>query len=307
MTKNYRYFLYSIFLCFTLAYNLPTFCFSLTQWFSNLFSDKKIEQMTREFPAQEHIEIEINNTNGSTTVTTWKQESISFEAVKKASEKEIDNISVEVEMDDNLLFATTKFATPKTKGQVDFNLIVPEQTTIKLIQNKNGKITIKNVAGDINVQTDNGAIDISNTTKNVQAKTDNGKITIKNANGDIDVKTDNGIIDISDTTKNVRAKTDNGAIKAAIKQFKNDAHYELVTKNGKILLFAPKDINANIVAHVKNGSIISEHEISLAEYTMEINKKTLDQLRKNIQGTIGDGGGKILLKSGNGIIKILQT
>jgi len=182
---------------------------------------------------------------------------------------------------------------------VSFDVVLPIETALAL-------------------KTHNGGVEVTNINGDTKAKTHNGHISLTNVNGHGDIETHNGGIKCSDISGTSRMKTHNGSVTAnytAATTTPGSADIEthngsvnltyadnaaagdeikLKTHNGNIKLDTPEGFSAQIEASTHNGKIMSELAITVVG---EISKN-------NLTGRIGDGKGKLYLKTHNGSINI---
>lgn len=104
-------------------------------------------------------------------------------------------------------------------GLSDVTILVPTQTSVTIATAVGGKVTIENIAGNIEVNQVNGQIAITNASGPVVAHSTNGKIVASmsrlDANKSMSFSTYNGDIDLtlpSDAKATLKARADNGDI-----------------------------------------------------------------------------------------------
>jgi DUF4097 and DUF4098 domain-containing protein YvlB len=144
----------------------------------------------------------------------------------------------------------------------------------------NGEITGRDITNQIEVETYNGCIALSYA-KAAEAKKStivsyNSEIKCDGIRGDLNVKTYNGEIDA------VYAKDAPGACNIAMEAY-----------NGHLTLVTPSQLSARIEASTTTGSISTCFPIPVKGF-----------LAKSLDGTVGAGEGKIVLKTYNGSINI---
>jgi DUF4097 and DUF4098 domain-containing protein YvlB len=104
-------------------------------------------------------------------------------------------------------------------GLSDVTILVPTQTSVTIANAVGGKVTVENIAGNIEVNQVNGQITITNASGPVVAHSTNGKIVASmsrlDANRSMSFSTYNGDIDLtlpSDAKATLKARADNGDI-----------------------------------------------------------------------------------------------
>lgn len=128
----------------------------------------------------------------------------------------------------------------------------------------------------LKLATNVGEIHISNTTEPIEAETNVGVITCRQISGDTDLTTNVGEIKV------VYSKTAPIACNANIK-----------TDIGKIDFTAPPDLSAQVNVSVNIGSIQTDLPLTIK-----------GKINKSLNGTIGKGEGKVILKTNIGSINI---
>ena len=132
----------------------------------------------------------------------------------------------------------------------------------------------------VRVMLGDGAVDISAMTGAIAVEVANGAVTIKGAARDLDVQTGNG-----DITAEMIGFTDSTTV-------------ELVASNGAITLQIPKSAAAALEASTQSGTITTEG-LDLEDRTEE--KRSAGG---RLAATLGDGTGRITLRTENGAVTV---
>jgi DUF4097 and DUF4098 domain-containing protein YvlB len=160
---------------------------------------------------------------------------------------------------------------------VSLDAKLPNKTNILLLGTHNGAVTISNIKGK------------------VDGSTHNGRIKTSGVSGETKLKTHNGSVICDEISGNAWMTTHNGSIKTFyIADAPSVCEISLKTYNGSIDLKTPSNLSAAVDVSTHNGSIKTELPITL------IGKVS----KRNLQGKIGEGLGKLQLGTHNGSIKI---
>jgi hypothetical protein len=226
---------------------------------------------------------------------------------------------------------------PRTMGNiwysVSLDVKVPVQTSLVLGTN-DGAVRIAGVTGDVDARTSDGSIEAEVLKGNVRLRTSDGSITGTRLDaGTLDLYTNDGSIKISDASAKVcTAKTSDGSITltdvraesiaantsdstircerlAADRvechtsdgsihiDYAQDApktpNVTATTSDGAITLTAPPGLSATIDASTNDGSIRTSLPITVE-----------GKVGKSLTGKVGDGEGKIHLRTHDGSITI---
>lgn len=265
----------------------------------------------KEFELAQPGTLVINNTDGNITITTeWQRNTICLKAIKKTTkEEDLSVININANHDEAANELTINAVYDKTiKGCVDYQLIVPAQTTLKLSAD-HGSIKVNDAKGQVNATTLHGDIEINNTTNTVTAQTEeNGSIYISMAHGDVKATTNKGNITIEDAQKGIYATTQKGNIVTSCTQVPATSRIVLNAEMaGAIELKLPNNVNATLHGKTSKGRLTSDHYITIHSFTTKLTKQARRDLEKQVNGTLGTGEADIRVTSNNGNIKILET
>ncbi|MCX6382243.1 MAG: DUF4097 family beta strand repeat-containing protein [Armatimonadetes bacterium] len=288
--------------------------------------DKKVsERFEKTFTAKEVDALKIKETDGTVQVTLApkEQEEIGIIAEKvvtgETSEdmlrKNLSKIHVTAVLKERTLVVESSWEGEKPKGinsSVSYRITVPARLMLD-ITTQSGDVKADGITGGIKVSSENGEIELKKTQGTHELSTSNGsirlrdvfssapltlssvdgqitatnlkapKVTAKTVNGDVDIETNAPILNLASTNGEVAIKL------SANTEVKN---LKAQTTNGYIKLTLPKNTNANLKAHVSNGSVKLEESGKTQEADKELEK------------TLGSGGGTLDLKTENGEVEV---
>lgn len=128
---------------------------------------------------------------------------------------------------------------------------------------------------------------------NVEADTSNGDVTIQDVEGLVYADTSNSDILIRNVQGVLEAETSNGSIVTDIPAMPADK-VRIKASNGPITLYVSDRVNARIKMKTSNGRILINHP--------RIPPRTAS--RKTFEGTIGNGGNLLSVKTSNNTITL---
>ena len=124
----------------------------------------------------------------------------------------------------------------------------------------------------------NAAIRAEDLTSNVRARTVNGSVRLSTSGG-------------------ASATTVNGSIRASFGETSWDGEAAFETVNGSIRVQVPAQLNADLEIRTANGRITTD-DLPIA---------TTRMTRRRVEGTLGEGGPSLRLKTVNGNITLSPT
>ena len=235
------------------------------------------EEFDQTFDLRRGGRVVLSNVNGSVTVESWDRNEVRVEAEKvvkarnrRIAEEVMEEIIIEIDHDRDFLEIKTRI--PKRSGRF-WDSFWGDGVNISV---KYRLIVPSEL--NLEVSTINGSVDVSEVSGNLRVSSTNGHVHVYEAAGTLD------------------AKTTNGGIEAELLDFDRGEDMTFRTTNGGIKVYFPRDFGAYIDAKTTNGSIKTDFPIEVR-----------GRFKKNrLKGEINRGGGRILMSTTNGSIRILE-
>lgn len=264
---NIKQFLAAAFLASNLNFTVSAHIFEdISLWWKG----KEEEVISHEHVLSTNAHISIENIYGDITVSTWKQNKVMLEATKIGSEASVKNTKIDLTYTKNGLSIKTVNLNPNETCKIAFSIIIPSDAVLDSVKTDAGNITVKNTITALSLTSNYGDINVVDAQNSVNAYTKNGSITISTVTN---LAPDNRII--------------------------------AFTEKGTITLQVPEESNAHVSATTLRGHVSTEQPITLDPRTIKISTKALAQLKKDVQGSLGDGkGAHIKLHTNKGNIKL---
>lgn len=180
------------------------------------------------------------------------------------------------------------------QGEVDFSVQIPAGMRVKA-SSGNGDVLISGAGAEVIASTGNGRVNVAGSTGEVTASTGNGDVTVENAGGPVKVSTGSGAVRVVTSTGPVSANSGNGDIDVSIGKLDRMPGMSFSTGNGEVRLTLPAEVGAELDASTGNGNVTSDFPVTLRSGRMDPSR---------LRGTIGSGGGRLTISSGNGDVEI---
>lgn len=158
----------------------------------------------------------------------------------------------------------------------------------------NGAVSIDGVGAEATVSTGNGRMRITNVSGEVEASSGNGEVWIDRAAGPVHATSGNGDITVRATRGPITATSGNGDIDVEMQELQLDGDMEFSTGNGAITVSVPAGFSGELSADTGNGHFSTDFPMTLQGRFRE----------GHVRGTIGAGGRRVRLNSGNGRIEL---
>jgi hypothetical protein len=176
---------------------------------------------------------------------------------------------------------------------VAMTVLVPRGTQLK-VATGNGAVSVERVGGDVQAATGNGRVRVEGTDGSVRVSTGNGDVDVRGAKAAVRVSTGNGRVNVTTSEGPVEARTGNGDIDVSMTQLKARDDMTFSTGSGEVRVTLPAGYNGELDASTGNGGLRSDFDLKI-EGRMN---------PRHVRATIGDGGPRLRLSSGNGQLEI---
>ncbi|MFH1006740.1 MAG: POTRA domain-containing protein [Candidatus Latescibacterota bacterium] len=239
----------------------------------------------------------LGNTDGSVRVAGWERDEIGVKATKSVrarnqeeAEEILEGLRIAIRREDAAVRIETLYPKGRPQGflgalfgggiagkmSVAYEVSVPRKMMLDLTTT-NGRVEVEEVSGQVAAHATNGRIVFREVAGAVRARTTNGGVTIEGLVGTFDVGTTNGSIDV------VWSEGGAGDCRAS-------------TTNGRITVRVPMNLSAVLDAATTNGRVWTEIPLTLEERAG----------KQKVQGTLGEGGPQLRLRTTNGNIHVVQ-
>lgn len=180
--------------------------------------------------------------------------------------------------------------------RAEVSIRIPKGVKIHIASGNGAVETVGTGAGVI-ARSGNGAVRVEAHGDAVTASSGNGDVEVLGAGGPVDAHSGNGQIEVTTTLGPVQATSGNGNIDVEIGSLKTAENMSFRSGNGRITVTLPADYNGELESSTGNGHLISDFPLSV--------EGRLD--RQRVRATIGKGGPRLRMSSGNGNIVLRKT
>lgn len=181
----------------------------------------------------------------------------------------------------------------RDRVRLSLTVTVPRGTRLNT-SSGNGDVSVRAAVAEARVRSGNGKVRVSDVTGSVDASSGNGEVSIEKVGGAVRARSGNGDVMIGTTNGPVNASSGNGDVRVSMDRLTGNEDMEFTSGNGRIEVSLPADFSAELEANTGNGRISTDFPITIQ------GKLTRNRLR----GTIGNGGRRLRLSTGNGSIEI---
>ena len=238
--------------------------------------EKVSEEFLESYSVKQGTTVRINNPYGDINVAGWDGEKVEIYAFKESihGKEALDEVDIFIEVADEMIIRTEHPAS-QVKVSVNYQVKIPENVFLDIVEGSNGDIVIENLSG------------------NLALTTSNGSITAAGVYGTVSARSSNGDINISDVRGLGTLQTSNGSINAELSRLRDGV--DIRTSNGSINLALASTLEADLSVKTSNGSV---------SYSgLNIEASEIDQTL--LVGAMNGGGSKINITTSNGSIELV--
>jgi hypothetical protein len=154
----------------------------------------------------------------------------------------------------------------------------------------NGRVDVAGTGTDVAASSGNGTVRVSGASGKVNASSGNGEVTVEDAGGPVSASTGNGAVKAYTNAGPVNASSGNGDIDVRMTKLVAQSDMSFSTGNGTITIALPADFSGDLEAETGHGSVSSD-------FSLQVSGRFGTS---RMHGTIGTGGRRLHLSSGNG-------
>ena len=176
---------------------------------------------------------------------------------------------------------------------VAITVLIPRGAQLK-VSTGNGAVSVERVGGDVQAATGNGRVHVDGTEGSVRVSTGNGDVDVRGAKSSVRVSTGNGSVTVSTSEGPVEARSGNGDIDVTMSALRAREDMAFSTGSGAVRVTLPPGYNGELDATTGNGELRSDFDLKV-EGRMN---------PRHIRATIGEGGPRLRLTTGNGRLEV---
>lgn len=177
--------------------------------------------------------------------------------------------------------------------RVHFTVHVPKGVNLG-VGSGNGDVAVSGATAEVRASSGNGKVRVS-AGGAVHASSGNGDVRVERAGGPVTASSGNGAVFVATTRGPVNASSGNGDVDVTMDALADVADdMELSSGNGRVTVTVPADFAGELDASTGSGKFYSDFPLTL--------RGRIDPQR--VRATIGRGGRRITMSSGNGDVEL---
>lgn len=179
---------------------------------------------------------------------------------------------------------------------VAITVLVPHGARVK-VGTGNGAVSVEGVGADVQASTGNGRVNVANTDGPVRVSTGNGDVDVRGAKAAVRVSTGNGDVTVNTAQGPVDARSGNGDIDVRMTALRASEDMGFSTGSGTVRVTLPANYNGELDASTGNGEVRSDFDLKVQGRMTQ----------RRVRATIGNGGPRLRLATGNGRLELRKA
>ncbi len=260
----------------------------------------RADEWSKSYTIQGRASLRIGTDDGDVTVTAADQKEIAARVVTEGYKISPSDVRIEesqvgdgVTLNVHLPHMNWNFWGGHHRS-VRVEVRVPRELDLD-VHTGDGNVSADHVAGKIRIDTGDGNVNADGLKGELSMHSGDGHINGMHLEGSLDINTGDGHISVDGRFDSLNLKTGDGNIEARVMNGSKVANsWRLHSGDGRINVWLPADLNADLDAHTGDGHI-----------TLDVPVSVSGSLSKNsIHGKLNGGGGSIAISSGDGSIHV---
>jgi hypothetical protein len=256
----------------------------------------------RTFDLHARPSLTVQANDGSVHVSTWERKSIQVRVSTRGWNIGTNGVEIVDRQDGDDVHVTAHepqrwFSFDIGNRSVTIEVFMPRDADLA-VSSGDGNLDIGALRGNVRLHSGDGTIQAIGLAGIANIETGDGRIVVADFDGTLDAHTGDGSMELDGRFDGLRLSSGDGPVRASARagsRMKSD--WEVRTGDGSVTLRVPADLHATIDAHTGDGGI----DVGLpVEVSGRFGRSTL-------HGTINGGGPTLLLRTGDGSIRIEKS
>ena len=273
-------------------------------------SDGYRQREEKRFTTKGRPTIQLTTFDGSVEIRGWDRDEVSVEIEKRGRDKDaVDTIEVVASQTGETVSVDVKKRGNPPKGSYQVGFLHSQSRSARLVasvptgsdlvvRTGDGSIRVEHVRGKIELRSGDGSVKGSDLGGDVFAHTEDGAIELEGVDGRCDVASDDGSIAVQGRIDALRVRTDDGSVVVkALAGSKISRDWNLSTRDGSMVIYVPDRLGADVDAETRDGSVRYDDSLTFA-------REGSGRPRGVLRGRLGDGGSRLVMRSGDGSIRL---
>jgi DUF4097 and DUF4098 domain-containing protein YvlB len=248
------------------------------------------------------VDLELVSFDGSIEVRGGDRSDVVVEVEKAGSSKEIvDAIRVVARQDGNRIRVEAlgpdssewMIGVGRLHRSARIVATVPRDCNL-LADSRDGSIKVERLKGRLELRSGDGSVQAYDLDGSVLVDTSDGSVKLQGISGTVDARSGDGSLTVDGRLTNARLRTEDGSVTLRLEPGSAMAEdWDVQTGDGSVSVQFPEGFAAEIDASTGDGAVRADDDLGL---------RASGEEPRRLTGTLGSGGRRLTLRSGDGSI-----
>lgn len=249
------------------------------------------------------VDLELVSFDGSIEVRGGDRSDVVVEVEKAGSSKEIvDSIKVVARQEGSRIRVEAigpdssewMLGVGRMHRRARLVATVPRECNL-LADSRDGSIKVERLKGRLELRSGDGSVQGYDLDGSLIVDTSDGSIKLQGVSGRVEAKTGDGSVTLDGRLTEARLRTEDGSVTLRLEPGSAMAgDWDVQTGDGSVSVQFPEGFAAEIDASTGDGAVRADDDLGL--------KASGDEQRRRLSATLGSGGHRLTLRSGDGSI-----
>lgn len=239
--------------------------------------------------------VSVTNTSGYIRITTWNENRVQVDAVKRARrEEDWPLVEIRVNNQPSRLEITTSYPRGRSNStSVDYDLKVPRGALLSNIASTSGEVTVTGPLASVVARSTSGNVAAANVSGNANLSSTSGNARAERIGGSLSISATSGNVSVNDVAARMNARSASGDIH--VSNVRDDAH--AYCASGSIRL---EQIGGRAAAHSSSGGVTIRNVGGDVEAASNSDNVLVEDVRGRVVAT-SFSGSVIVRKADEGV------
>jgi len=260
----------------------------------------------KRFTVSGAAQLSLSTFDGSIEVRGWDRSEVVVEVEKVGPDRAtVDRIQIRATQDGSGITVDVQKPSPlETSGMrrsPSANLVVSVPLTTAIVaRSGDGSISVRRVAGRLDLDTGDGSIRVEEVAGALVARTGDGDVIGKKMDGQAEIHTGDGVVGLDGLLTGLTVETRDGAVEVTARPgSRTDSDWDVTTGDGSVRLEVPEGFGAEVDARTGDGRV----RVDSITDTPEAKKDERGE-RESVIGRLGSGGKSLRIRTSSGSITV---
>jgi DUF4097 and DUF4098 domain-containing protein YvlB len=261
-----------------------------------------VDREERRYTVQDSPDVSLSTFDGSIEVRSWDRPEV-LVVIEKRARDQNDAKEIEIVAEQKGNRVSVEARNPRRSGfhfydvrRARLIVSVPQNARLTAASG-DGSIDVAQILGRVELRSGDGRVRGHDLAGDIIVETGDGSIRLDAVKGAVDATTGDGSIVVEGALTRLRTRTGDGSVRVRAEQGSAAGdEWNVSTGDGSITLELPQGFGGELDAHTGDGRVVLQD--------VTLTRTDPGDSRHDVRGTLGNGGSKVRVRTGDGSITV---